>query len=181
MADQSELIERCRRGESAAQFELYRLYSQAMYAVCYNILGSTVEAEDAMQEAFFKAFDKIATFRGGVSFGAWLKRIAVNTSIDHLKQQRISWLSLDDQGLSLQQMPNDEPSEFVADSVAEVKEAMQRLPQGFRLVLTLHLVEGFEYAEIAEMIGTTQSNVRSQCFRAKQRLVELLAAQRMRG
>lgn len=180
MADQSELIVRCRRGERAAQFELYRLYSQAMFAVCYNILGSTVEAEDAMQEAFFKAFDKIATFRGGVSFGAWLKRIVVNTSLDHLKQQRIDWLSIDDERLNLQQLPNDDCNEFVADSVAEVKAAMLRLPQGFRLVLTLHLIEGYEYAEIAEMIGTTQSNVRSQYFRAKQRLVELLAVQRKR-
>lgn len=176
MAEHTELIARCRRGDRAAQFEVYRLYSQAMYAVCCNILDNPLEAEEVMQEAFFKAFDKIASFRGEVAFGAWLKRITINACLDTLKRQRIKWLSLDDQMLHANQIPDTEVDEQVIDSVEAVKLALAKLPNGYRLVLTLHLIEGYEYAEIAEMIGTTQSNVRSQFFRAKQHLQELLAA-----
>ncbi|MBQ9470086.1 MAG: sigma-70 family RNA polymerase sigma factor, partial [Bacteroidales bacterium] len=96
MDSQAELISRCRRRERSAQFELYRLYARGMFAVCQNILADTMEAEDAMQEAFFKAFDKIDQYRGQVAFGAWLKRIVVNTCIDHLKRQHPPMLPLDE-------------------------------------------------------------------------------------
>lgn len=166
-----QLVERCRRGDSKAQFELYRLYANAMFNVSCRIIPDKMEAEDAMQEAFFKAFDKIDTFRNEVTFGAWLKRIVVNTCIDHLKPKRLLTVSIDDTpGLSVQ--PNDD--ECSPESVEEVKAAMQRLPEGYRLVLILRLLDGYEYEEIAEMLGIAQSTVRSQFVRAKQRLIELL-------
>lgn len=168
----SELIELCRRGDSKAQFELYNLYSRAMYNVSCRILPDRMEAEDAMQEAFFKAFDKLHTFRNEVAFGAWLKRIVVNTCIDYLKKKKLQLMSIDDvKGVADVQ---DGVDDFVPESVEDIKVAMNELPEGYRLVLSLHLVEGYEYEEIAEMLGIAQSSVRSQFTRARQKLIELL-------
>ena len=168
----SELIELCRRGDSKAQFELYNLYSRAMYNVSCRFLPDRMEAEDAMQEAFFKAFDKLHTFRNEVAFGAWLKRIVVNTCIDYLKKKKLQLTSIDDvKGVADVQ---DGADDFVPESVEDIKVAMNELPEGYRLVLSLHLVEGYEYEEIAEMLGIAQSSVRSQFTRARQKLIELL-------
>lgn len=168
----SELIELCRRGDSKAQFELYNLYSRAMYNVSCRILPDRMEAEDAMQDAFFKAFDKLHTFRNEVAFGAWLKRIVVNTCIDYLKKKKLQLTSIDDvKGVADVQ---DGVDDFVPESVEDIKVAMNELPEGYRLVLSLHLVEGYEYEEIAEMLGIAQSSVRSQFTRARQKLIELL-------
>lgn len=168
----SELIELCRRGDSKAQFELYNLYSRAMYNVSCRFLPDRMEAEDAMQEAFFKAFDKLHTFRNEVAFGAWLKRIVVNTCIDYLKKKKLQLTSIDDvKGVADVQ---DGVDDFVPESVEDIKVAMNELPEGYRLVLSLHLVEGYEYEEIAEMLGIAQSSVRSQFTRARQKLIELL-------
>ncbi|HSA05497.1 MAG TPA: RNA polymerase sigma factor [Tenuifilaceae bacterium] len=168
----SELIELCRRGDSKAQFELYNLYSRAMYNVSCRILPDRMEAEDAMQEAFFKAFDKLHTFRNEVAFGAWLKRIVVNTCIDYLKKKKLQLTSIDDvKGVADVQ---DGVDDFVPESVEDIKVAMNELPEGYRIVLNLHLVEGYEYEEIAEMLGIAQSSVRSQFTRARQKLIELL-------
>lgn len=135
-----------------------------------------MEAEDAMQDAFFKAFDKISTFRNNVTFGAWLKRIVVNTCIDYLKKCKVDFLSIDEvQGVAEPQVVED----IVPNTVEEVKRAMGLLPNGYRLVLNLHLVEGFDYPEIAEIIGTSQSNVRSQFARAKRKLVEMMKQDRI--
>jgi len=168
----SELIELCRRGDSKAQFELYNLYSRAMYNVSCRFLPDRMEAEDAMQEAFFKAFDKLHTFRNEVAFGAWLKRIVVNTCIDYLKKKKLQLTSIDDvKGVADVQ---DGADDFMPESVEDIKLAMNELPEGYRLVLNLHLVEGYEYEEIAEMLGIAQSSVRSQFTRARQKLIELL-------
>ncbi|MGE0078267.1 MAG: RNA polymerase sigma factor [Bacteroidales bacterium] len=168
----SELIELCRHGDTKAQFEIYNLYSRAMYNVSCRILPDRMEAEDAMQEAFFKAFDKIHTFRNEVAFGAWLKRIVVNTSIDYLKKKKLQFASIDDVK-SIADFQNDS-DDFLPESVEEVTLAMNQLPEGYRVVLSLHLVEGYEYEEIAEMLGIGQSSVRSQFTRARQKLIELL-------
>lgn len=168
----SELVELCRRGDSKAQFELYNLYSKAMFNVSCRILPDKMEAEDAMQEAFFKAFDKLNTFRNEVAFGAWLKRIVVNTCIDYLKKKKLQLTSIDD--VKSVADVQDDADDFIPESVEEVKLAMNQLPEGYRLVLSLHLVEGYEYDEIAEMLGIGQSSVRSQFTRARQKLLELL-------
>lgn len=168
----SELIELCRRGDSKAQFELYNLYSRAMYNVSCRILPDRMEAEDAMQEAFFKAFDKLHTFRNEVAFGAWLKRIVVNTCIDYLKKKKLQLTSIDDvKGVADVQ---DGTDDFVPESVEDVKLAMNQLSEGYRIVLVLHLVEGYEYDEISEMLEISSSSVRSRFTRGRQKLIELL-------
>ncbi len=166
-----QLIERCRKGDSKAQFELYGLYANAMYNVSRRIISDTMEAEDAMQEAFFKAFDKIHTFRNEVTFGAWLKRIVVNTCIDHLKRKRLLTVSVNDTP-ELTAIPDND--DYNPESIEEIRVAMEQLPQGYKLVLTLILIDGYEYEEVAEILAIAPSSVRSQFVRAKQKLIAIL-------
>jgi RNA polymerase sigma factor (sigma-70 family) len=170
-----EMIEGCRKGDRRAQTEVYRLYYKAMYNTSLRIVGNTAEAEDVMQEAFFKAFRNIQSYRGEVSFGAWLKRIVINQSIDALRSRIKTESSID-------QMP-DTPDEMIdwEGNVAEtelqvkrIREAIMRLPEGYRVVLSLHLLEGYDHEEIASILGIAGSTSRSQYIRAKQKLLEAL-------
>jgi RNA polymerase sigma-70 factor (ECF subfamily) len=136
-------------------------------------VGNTVEAEDIMQESFFKAFDKINTYRNEVSFGAWLKRIVVNSSLDFVKKKRLLLTPIDEAyGVAASQ--DVEESTFSPESVEALRNAIAKLPEGYRLVITLFYIEGYSHDEIAEMLGITSSTSRSQLVRAKNRLGELL-------
>ncbi len=168
------LVEACRRGERKAQYELYRLYSKAMYNVCVRILNHPAEAEDVLQEAFLDAFQKIGDFRQTSTFGAWLKQIVVNRAINQLRQRRVQWVGveeaenvgeLDTSGL------NDAD---ITLEVTQVRRAIETLPDGFRTVLSLYLLEGYDHEEIAGILGISESTSRSQYLRAKKRLAESL-------
>ncbi len=169
------LIDRCRQGDSQAQFEIYRLYYKAMFNSCVRIVGDATDAEDVMQESFFKAFDKINTYRNEVSFGAWLKQIVVNSSLDFLKKKKLKKTSIDEVcGLKA-----DEPVDsidFEPESVEIVKRAILMLPEGYRLVVNLVLVEGYSHEEVAQMLGINPSTSRSQLARARQKLLEILGS-----
>ncbi|MBN1989558.1 MAG: RNA polymerase sigma factor [Bacteroidales bacterium] len=165
------LIDDCKRGSSEAQFEIYALYYKAMYNTSLRIVGNEAEAEDIMQEAFFKAFDKIGSYRNEVSFGAWLKRIVVNASIDNLKKKRAKLVSLDEaHGIS----HADETADIEPESVEQLKAALEMLPEGYKLVLNLNYLEGYSHEEIASMLGITASTSRSQLTRAKHKLIDII-------
>ena len=166
------LIDLCRRGDSKAQFDIYRLYYKAMYNTSLRIVGDVTEAEDIMQEAFFRAFDRINTYRNEVSFGAWLKRIVVNASLDFVKKKRLELKSIEEvHGLKEEAIDEDD---FVPESVEQVRRAIELLPEGYKLVVNLVLVEGYSHDEVGEMLGISASTSRSQLSRAKQKLVEIL-------
>lgn len=180
---QSDLVERCKLGERKAQYELYRQYAKAMHNVCLRIVNHDAEAEDVLQEAFMDAFNHIATFRNQSTFGAWLKQIVVNRAINHLRSRRIQWVELDGQRTGDDEGDNDrfdyadpEPydEEGVQFEVERVKKAMQTLPEGYRVVLSLYLFEGYDHEEIGQALGIGESTSRSQYLRAKKKLVELL-------
>ena len=171
-----ELIDRCRKGDRIAQREIYRLYYKAMYNTCYRMLNDQVEAEDVMQESFLAAFLKIGTYKGEMSFGSWLKRIVINKTIDTLRARRIRFEELNekmaDPGEADEQildLPDDEVMR-----VARIKEAVGKLPEGFRIVLTLALFEGYDHEEIAMILKISESTSRSQLARAKKKLIEYL-------
>jgi RNA polymerase sigma factor (sigma-70 family) len=166
------LIDRCREGESKAQFEIYKLYYKAMYNASLRIVEDEQEAEDIMQESFFKAFDKISTYKNEVSFGAWLRRIVVNTSIDTLKKRRLVFIPIDE-ALGIKS-ETDEESDYSLETIEQLKDAIEKLPDGYKLVLTLHLIEEYDHDEIANMLGITASTSRSQLARAKQKLIEII-------
>ncbi len=167
------LIDRCRVGDRKAQFDIYKLYHKAMYNVCLRIVGDVVEAEDIMQESFFKAYDRINTYKNEVSFGAWLKRIIVNASLDFLKKKKLLITSID-QAYGLSSVEEESEGDFSPESMEQLNSAIAQLSEGYRVVITLYYFEGYSHDEIAEMLGITSSTSRSQLVRAKQRLVELM-------
>ena len=167
------LINRCREGDSLAQFEIYKLYYKAMYNTCLRIVNDTTEAEDIMQESFFKAFEKIGTYKNEVSFGAWLKRIVVNSSLDFLKRKKLLAIPLEE-AVGLHNKQEESTEDFVPESVERLRDAMQKLPDGYKLIVNLVLVEGYTHDEVANMLNINASTSRSQLARAKKRLIELL-------
>jgi len=169
-----DLIDACRQGNAKAQFEIYKLYYKAMYNSCLRILNNTQEAEDVMQEAFLSAFDKINSYKGEVSFGAWLKRIVVNKALDYLKKNKIDCLPIDDKihQLSEEEIENNE---FTTNNIDLIKQTMEQLPSGYRIVLNLYLIEAYDHEEIAEILNISASTSRSQYNRAKKKLIQLLS------
>lgn len=166
------LVEACRRGERKAQYELYRLYSKAMYNVCLRILNHPGEAEDVLQEAFLDAFQKIQDFRQTSTFGAWLKQIVVNRAINQLRQRRVQWVGVEEAEHVGDSESFDEESTSL--NVVAIRQAIENLPDGFRTVLSLYLLEGYDHEEIGGILGISESTSRSQYLRAKKRLAELL-------
>lgn len=141
-----------------------------MYNICLRMVGSQVEAEDVMQEAFLKAFTKIDTYQGVVSFGAWLKKIVINRSLDHLKKRKVKFEELNEK------IPDEEPVNIEISEIQmeKLKNAIQQLPDGYRVVLSLYLLEGYDHEEIAQILGITNVSSRSQYMRAKLKLREML-------
>jgi RNA polymerase sigma-70 factor (ECF subfamily) len=169
-----ELIDRCGKDDSKAQFEIYRLYYKAMYNSSLRIVGTAETAEDIMQEAFLTAFSKLRTYRGEVSFGAWLKKIVINRSLDHLRKRRAIVEELDE-NLPVTDDEENEPEDI---TVEDVKAAIASLPEGYRIVLTLILTEGYSHEEASRMLGIRNVTSRTQYSRARQRLKELLITRR---
>jgi RNA polymerase sigma-70 factor (ECF subfamily) len=142
------------------------------------MVSQPVEAEDIMQEAFISAFDRLDTFKGEVSFGAWLKKIVINKSIDALRHKKVRPEEVHASG---EDEVKDVFIDFEEDNgndplplVNQIKEAMKKLPDGYRVVLTLALLEGYDHEEIAQILSVNESTSRSQLVRAKRKLGELL-------
>ena len=169
-----DIIDRCKSGEQKAQFQLYKLYYKAMYNTCLRIVNNTLEAEDIMQESFLKAFDKINYYKGEVSFGAWLKRIVINHSLDELRKRKMDLDSIEESVYDLKEDEKEENFEEIQVKVEQIKEAINKLPDGYRIVLSLYLIEGYDHDEIGEILNISSSTSRSQCARAKKKLVERL-------
>jgi RNA polymerase sigma factor (sigma-70 family) len=165
-----EIIDQCREGSQKAQFQLYKLYYRPMYSICMRIINNETEAEDVMQEAFLSAFRKIDTYKGEVSFGAWLKKIVINRSLDYLKKRKVKFEEINEK---TNQLP-DYQMETKEVNVQVIKDAILKLPDGYRVVLSLFLIEGYDHEEISEILGISNSNSRTQYLRAKNKLRELL-------
>ncbi len=167
-----DLLDGCKTGDQKAQFKIYKLYYKAMYNTSLRIVNDTMEAEDIMQESFLSAFEKIDTYSGTVSFGAWLKRIVINRSLDALSRRKAIF-----EDIELHVGIRDESSEETVRKeeldvkVEEVKDAINRLPDGYRIILSLYLLEGYDHDEIAEILNISSSTSRSQLSRAKQKLI----------
>jgi len=166
-----ELVNECRTGNRKAQFELYKLYANAMYNVALRIVNDDAEAEDVLQEAFLDAFNRIKDFRQETTFGLWLKQIVINRSINYLRKRKAEFVSLEE--VEVADEPNYDESETVL-KVEAIKAAMNELPDGYRVVLTLYLFEGYDHEEISHILKITENTSRSQYMRAKRKLNSLL-------
>lgn len=145
-----------------------------MCNVAQRILNDADEAADVLQEAFIDAFSRMADFRQETTFGMWMKQIVINKSISHLRKRKMEFISIDD--APLDDFITDEPedTEELELQVAEVMKAIQQLPDGYRVVLSLYLLEGYDHEEISHILKISENTSRTQYMRARRRLVEIL-------
>jgi RNA polymerase sigma-70 factor (ECF subfamily) len=168
-----EIIELSKTGNAKAQFELYQLYARAMFNICMRMMRNFSEAEDLLQESFTEAFSKLDSFRYESSFGAWLKKIVVNKCINSLKRKKISLVLLDNlQDIDIEAEQYDVENHEL--EVNKVREAIEQLPDGYRVIFSLYSLEGYDHLEIAEILGISESTSKSQYMRAKNKLKEIL-------
>ena len=175
----AELIEGCRMNDRQAQEKIYDLYSHAMYNTSLRIVNDTAEAEDIMQESFIEAFEKISFFKGEGSFGAWLKRIVINNSINHLRRKKpVS--SLEEEQTDVPDDSGEEKtySENLFCRLEEIRSGIKKLPENYKVVLSLCLLEGYDHEEIAGILKTSYGNVRTRLSRAKQKLLHIIMQSR---
>ena len=167
-----DLIQLCLEGKQSAQMEIYNRYYKAMYNTSLRIVKNSAEAEDVMQESFLNAFTKLHTFKGEVTFGSWLKRIVINNSIYHYRKQRKkNEVALDD--IMYKVEDNDGIASdhvFTELKAQKVMETMKRLKDNYRVSLTLHLIEGYDYEEISTIMNMSYANCRTTISRAKESL-----------
>lgn len=174
------LIARAQRGEGQAFEALFHQHKKHVYSVCLRMIGNPAEAEELTQEAFLQVFRKIHTFRGESAFSTWLHRLSVNTVLMRLRKKTVSVTPLED---TVKGEEYDEPrKEFGAPDLAltgsidrmQLERAIAQLPPGYKQAFVLHDVQGYEHHEIAEMLGTTTGNSKSQLHKARARLRKLL-------
>lgn len=167
------VLKRCQHGDQKAQMQLYQQYFKAMYNTSLRIVQDSFEAEDIMQEAFVAAFASLDALDDASKFAGWLKRIVVNRSINRL-QQRKTYLDFVDQ---YEPETDNETTPEAEYSIEDIKQAMTALPEGYRVVLTLYLFEGYDHEEISEILPISSATSRSQYNRGKKRLIQYLQQQ----
>ena len=172
------LLQWCLEKKHSAQLEVYNRYYRAMYNTSFRIVKNEDEAEDVMQESFLKAFEKLHTFKGEVAFGAWLKRIVINNSIQHYRlQQKMKKVALDDVLYKVEDNEVSDPDHAFAELKAQkVMQTMDGLKDNYRISLTLHLIEGYDYREISQIMNISYANCRTTISRAKQSLRKQLGS-----
>lgn len=167
-----ELIEASKRGDNRARRQLYELYARAMFNISFRMMNNREDAEDILQEAFVQAFSKLDSFRYDSTFGAWLKRIVINTCINAINKRKVDLLLTDDM-YYFGNRSEEEEAELPL-TVADIQKAMDQLPEGGRIVFSLYLLEGYDHLEIAQILGITESTSKSQFMRAKRKVYEIL-------
>jgi RNA polymerase sigma factor (sigma-70 family) len=168
---ESDLLEGCRRGDRKMQQELYNRFAPKMYGVCLRYASNAEEAEDILQEGFIKIFNKINSYRGEGSFEGWIRRIFVNTAIEHYRKK-----------IYLQPITETEENTVegkylsVLDSLAEkdIVQLIQQLSPGYRTVFNMYVVEGYTHKQIADILGISEGTSKSQLSRAKLILQDLV-------
>lgn len=172
------IIEACKTGDERQKYKLYQLYAKAMFNVCYRMMNNREEAEDILQEAFTRAFLKLESFRYESVFGAWLKRIVINTCINAKNKRKVELAFFDDLNKFDLVEEHDNNEEMVKLTIQGISKAMEKLPDGGRMIFSLYLFEGYDHAEIAQILNITESTSKSQFMRAKRRIIEILNEQK---
>lgn len=180
---EAEAIERAKQGDEEAFEALYHLHKRRVYSLCLRMTANTAAAEDLTQEAFLQLFRKIGTFRGESAFSTWLHRMAVNVVLMQLRKKGLPLVSLEETMETEEESPKKEPGAEdvrLAGSLnrLQLEQAIGDLPPGYRMVFLLHDVEGYEHNEIAEMVGCSIGNSKSQLHKARMKLRELLKTSR---
>lgn len=161
---ESDLIQGCIDGDRRMQQELYNRFSPRMYGVCLRYAGNAEEAEDIMQEGFIKIYKKLSTYRKEGSFEGWIRRIFVNTAIEHFRRKTYQLPITEQHESSL-----DGKYLSVLDNLAvkDILKLIQELSPGYRTVFNLYVVEGYTHKEISDMLDISEGTSKSQLSRAK--------------
>jgi RNA polymerase sigma factor (sigma-70 family) len=171
-----EIIELSKAGNAKAQYQLYSLYSRAMYSLCLRMTNRKEEAEDLLQESFADVFTKLNTFRFESAFGAWVKRIVLNKCINHLRKKRPD-IRFEEE---LREVVNEDEVidyENIGFRVEMVRRAMAELPEGYRIIFSLYALEGYDHEEISEILGISSSTSKTQYMKAKLKIKDLILKQ----
>lgn len=170
--NEKQLIEQCLRNDRSAQKALYQTYAPKMYAVCMRYASKRVEADDILQEAFIKVFKFLPTFKFQGSFEGWIRKIVVNTALDHIKRYAEPFDDIDE---NLSDSVVIEPDEILSGlGTQELFALIQQLPEGKRVIFNLYVFEGYSHKEIAEMLGISVMTSKGQFSKAKKILQEKL-------
>lgn len=169
----TELINLSIRGDSRAQYRLYKLYSKAMYNICIRMLSDKHEAEDILQDAFVSAFRNLKNFKAESTFGAWLKRIVINKCISQLRKKIPQFVEIET--VDAENINAFESHEYISANPEYIHQAIKELPEGSRLVFNLYAMEGYKHKEIAQMLEISESTSKSQYIRAKSILMKKLS------
>lgn len=175
-----ELVRACKQGDRISQYKLYKAYAKAMYNTSLRILRDQLHAEDVVQEAFIEVFTRLDRFREDSSFGYWVKQIVVNKSISALRKIKGDLLihteEIPDTAFQSEEDGETEAMRHTEWEVKRIKTAIHQLPDGYRMVLILYLLEGYDHEEIAQILSISQATSRTQFFRGRKRLLEILNA-----
>jgi RNA polymerase sigma-70 factor (ECF subfamily) len=171
--DNTELVRRCRAGDVDAFEELYRQHSPRIFSLACRMTGSPQEGEDLLQDIFLQVHRKLGSFRGDAALGTWLYRLAMNQCLDYVRsrQSRMKVVTggFDEDGSNEPAAPRDTPVARL-----DLERAVQRLPNGYRAAFVLHDVEGMDHKQVAGLLGISEGTSRSQVFKARLKLRELL-------
>ncbi|WP_247672644.1 RNA polymerase sigma factor [Aquimarina sp. MMG016] len=167
-----DLVEKSKSGDRNSQYQLYELYVDAMYNVSMRMIGIKEDAEDIIQDSFVEAFRNLKSFRYESTFGSWLKRIVINKSINHLKLKKIPITPLDNHEYHISEEKISEPVKKI--NIDKIKKGIAQLPDGYRQIINLYLIEGYDHIEISEILKISVSTSKSQYHRAKKKLIQTI-------
>lgn len=176
---EKELIELCKKGDRRAHMQIYDKYSRAMYNVSYRFMNDADTAQDMMQDGFIKAFSKLDSYSGEVIFGGWLKRIIVNTCLDEIRKKK-DIISFDDAKFLEPVIELDENNFYTDELFNKVKVCINNLPEKYKVVVNLFLIEGYDYEEISSILDIKNTTARSLVSRAKIKLKQMIGSEGLR-
>ncbi|WP_316796446.1 RNA polymerase sigma factor [Pedobacter agri] len=169
-----ELIAMCREGDEIGYAGLYKKYSKSVYNSIHRFVLHTADAEDILQETFVSVFRDITQLDHVLNVGAWVKRIAVNKSISHLRKSKIQFSDLVFTEIEAEQDYNIQQDRLFENRLEDVKTAISQLPDGYRSVVTLYVYEKLSHEEIGKMLGISANTVRTHYHRAKKKILVTL-------
>lgn len=164
------ILKKCQQGDRKAQMKLYDLYADAMFVVTCRYIRRREDAKDVMQEAFLKAFTRLPQYKAEVTFGAWLKRIVINQCIDTLKKRSLVYEEMNDRSLAIVDDDNASWEINVHVTKDQIIETINTLPNRYKYVLQLYLIEGYDHQEISEILDIPIRTSRTQLMRGKIKL-----------